>query len=50
MLAIGLAAPLSLVVMPVGAAHAQKGDVPEAVVIVGSHSAVPVDGFTVEAL
>ena len=44
--------------MPVGAAHAQEGDVPEAVVIVGSRnntpragadSAVPVDGFTAEA-
>ena len=59
LLAIGLAATLSLAVMPLGAVHAQAGDVPpEEVVVVGSRnttprsvadSPVPVDVFTAEA-
>ena len=59
LLIIGLAATLSLAVMPLGAVHAQAGDVPpEEVVVVGSRnttprsvadSPVPVDVFTAEA-
>ena len=41
MLAIGLTVPLPLVVMLVGAAYAQKGDVSEAAVIVGPHHNTP---------